>query len=134
MREIATDPSDHRVLEAVIDAFGRTARSKRLLLEDLTHIVAAARHPSASVRGIGITRLAVLTHYFPDAADALELLVHHPDAEIREFAVTACANTPPALARRVVEGAVSDSWWGVRKAAASVANAIVCWVWHSLKF
>ena len=109
---------------AARDAFGRTARTKRLALEDLAEVAAAARHPAAGVRGIGVTRLAVLTHYFPEARQAYAVLAQHRDLLVREFAVTAAANTATALAATVVRQALDDPEWAVRKAAARVAGAV----------
>ena len=124
VREVARSPEELAALEGVIDAFGRTARRKRLDEDDLDALLRAARHANPSVRGIAVTRLAVLTHYFEPARDALRALQDDEDAGVREFGVTATANAPPEVTLDVVTAALDDPEWAVRKAAARVAGAV----------
>ncbi|MFT4622788.1 MAG: HEAT repeat protein [Myxococcota bacterium] len=125
VRDIAETPEEQAVLEAMIDAFGSAARTKRLQQADLDALVLGATHSSTSLRGIAVTRLAVLTHYFEPARGALLALARHDDAEIRQFAATAAANSPAELALDMVLLALGDEDWRVRKAAAQVARTVV---------
>lgn len=114
------DPDERALLVAVIDGFLEVVRTRRLSPESLAPVVAAAGHPSESVRGVGITRLVVLTHYFPEALEAYRELAHHPDPGVRLYACSSLANAPddPDLLERFL----ADPAWEVRKAAANVCT------------
>ncbi|MBX2797308.1 MAG: HEAT repeat domain-containing protein [Myxococcales bacterium] len=122
--EVVTDPGDRDALSAVIDAFIEIAETKTVTDDDLESLAAGARHPSEYVRGVAITRLTVLTHYFAQAVDLLDELTSDPDESVRLFAVSAAANTPAHVGQPAVARALSDSSWRVRKAAAQTAGAV----------
>ncbi len=123
--EVVTDSEERAALESLIDAFGRIARTKVLRTEDLAAVVEGIRHPNPTVSSLGVMRLAVLTHYFAEAISALVRLVSDPEPAVRELAVTACANAPAAVSARILQVAVDDPSWSVRKAAARVASSVV---------
>lgn len=116
------DPAERDLLIAVIDGFLEVVRTRRLSAEALAPVVAAAGHPSENVRGIGITRLVVLAHYFDEALTALRDLAHHPDEGVRLYACAASANAPPEAVADLVARYLVDPAWEVRKAAANVCT------------
>lgn len=111
-------------VSAVIDAFAEIANTRSVRPEWLGPIAEAARHPDPAVRGLGLTRLSVLCHYFPEAVEHYAALTRDPDPSVRQFAVTVLANTPPTVVASLLPAALSDRDWGVRKAAATVAGAL----------
>jgi hypothetical protein len=122
--ETVTAPDDRRALGDLIDAFLEICRVQAVTPETLAPVERAARHPSPNVRGVGITRLAVLTHYFDEAATVLERVASDPVEEVRLYACSALANTPEAVAAPLVARALEDPSWKVRKAAAQAAGAV----------
>lgn len=124
LHDSSTDPQKLRLLEDVVDTFAAIARTKVIGEELLDPFEQAARHPDPEVRGLGLLRLSVLCHYFPQAADRYARLVRDPDPDIRRFAVTVLANTPASVISGLLPEALSDSDWGVRKAAATIAGAL----------
>jgi len=123
--EVVSAPEDRRALEALIDAFVEICRSHTVTPHTLAAVTQAARHGSEYVRGVGITRLAVLTHYFDEAAADLAQIAQDDDETVRLYACAAMANTPEAIGRPLLERALSDPAWRVRKAAAQAAGAVV---------
>lgn len=121
--EVVTDPSERALLERVVDAFIEICNTQAVSERTLSPIVAAARHPAAYVRGVGITRLTVLTHYFEDAISALRAVASDGDEEVRLYATASLPNTPDAVALPLLTDALADPSWRVRKAAAQAASA-----------
>jgi hypothetical protein len=121
--DVVNDPDERAALEAVIDAFGVICRDHAVAPETLVPIARGCRHPSMFVRGAAITRLTVLTHYFPEAHDVIEQLCRDTDEELRIFATAALANTPETLAVPLLERCLVDGSWRVRKAAAQTGSA-----------
>ncbi len=113
------------MLEAVIDAFIDVAKRHAVCDASLARLEEGAGHTQPLVRGAAITRLTVLTHYFEEAAAVLARLCRHSDEGVRLFAVSALANTPADVGRPLVEDALEDASWAVRKAAAQAAGAVV---------
>ncbi len=122
--EVVTDPEDRRALEALINAFFAISRTHTLTPETLMPIARAARHPSEYVRGVGITRLTVLTHYFDEAATVLEQVSRDTDESVRLYACSALANTPEPVGLPLIARALEDPSWRVRKAAGQAAGAV----------
>jgi hypothetical protein len=122
--DVITDPEDRRALEAVVDAFIEICRSQNVTPETLMPIARGSRHRSAYVRGVAITRLTVLTHYFDEAMGVLEQVARDPDEEVRLYACAAVPNTPDGVAVPLIERALGDESWRVRKAAAQAAGAL----------
>jgi len=123
--ETVTDPDDRRALGELIDAFLEICREQAVSPETLLNVARAARHASPYVRGVGITRLAVLTHYFDEAVTVMEQVSRDENEEVRLYACSALANTPEHVAAPLVARAIEDSSWRVRKAAGQAAGAIV---------
>lgn len=123
--EVITDPEERRSLEGVIDAFIEICRAQSVTQDTLMPIARGSRHRSAYVRGVAITRLTVLTHYFDEASTVLEAIARDPDEEVRLYATAALPNTPDPVAIPLIERALSDDSWRVRKAAAVAAGAMV---------
>ena len=121
--EVVTAPEERRVLEAMVDAFLEICRVQAVSPAQLAAVAAAARHPAAYTRGVGITRLTVLTHYFEEAVGVLEGLVRDPDEELRLFATASLPNTPEPVAVRLLGQALADPSFRVRKTAAQAAAA-----------
>ncbi|MCA9491608.1 MAG: HEAT repeat domain-containing protein [Myxococcales bacterium] len=117
------DPSERALLEGVVDAFIEICNTQSVSARTLEPIVAAARHPAAYVRGVGITRLTVLTHYFEDAISALREVASDDDEEVRLYATASLPNTPDAVSLPLLTDALADASWRVRKAAAQAASA-----------
>jgi hypothetical protein len=122
--ETVTDPVDRRALGELIDAFLEICRDQAVSQATLDTVARAARHPSPYVRGVGITRLAVLTHYFDEAVGVMEQVTRDENEEVRLYACSALANTPEHVAFPLVAHAIDDASWKVRKAAAQAAGAI----------
>jgi hypothetical protein len=122
--ESVTAPEDRRALGELIEAFLEICRVQAVTPETLEPVERAARHPSPSVRGVGITRLAVLAHYFDEAVAALERITRDESEEIRLYACAALANTPENVAAPLVARALEDPSWRVRKAAGQAAGAV----------
>src|SRR5688572_6364173 len=122
--ETVTAPDDRRALGELIEAFLEICRVQAVTPETLAPVERAARHPSASVRGVGITRLAVLAHYFDEAIALLERITRDESEEIRLYACSALANTPEGVAAPLVARALEDPSWRVRKAAGQAAGAV----------
>lgn len=114
------DPDERALLVAVIDGFLEIVRTRRITLAWLAPVVAAAGHPSENVRGVGITRLVVLAHYFDEALQAYRELAHHPDPQVRLYACSSMANAPDDL--DLLARYLADPAWEVRKAAAHVCT------------
>jgi hypothetical protein len=123
VEEVVTDPGERRVLEAMIDAFLEVCRTQTVTEDSLEAIGAAARHPSAYVRGAGITRLTVLTHWFEAAVPVLSALLADPEEGLRLFVAAALPNTPDPVAVPLLERALADVSWRVRKTAAHACGA-----------
>ena len=123
VEEVVTDPGERAVLEAMIDAFLEICRAQDVTPATLGAIAAAARHPSAYVRGAGITRLTVLTHWFDAAVPLLGALLEDPEEGLRLFATAALPNTPDPVAVPMLERALADPSWRVRKTAAQACSA-----------
>lgn len=122
--EVVTDPEERRALEALVDAFLKICETQSVDPVTLMPVARAARHRSPYVRGMGITRLTVLTHYFDEAVAVLEQVARDSDEEVRLYACAALPNTPENVAIPLVVRALEDSSWKVRKAAAQAAGAI----------
>jgi HEAT repeat protein len=116
------DPSERALLIQVIDAFLEVVRTRKVTPETLAPVVAAAGHPAENVRGVGITRLVVLAHYFPEALDALRDISHHPDDGVRLYACSSLANAPEDALPELLIRYLNDPAWEVRKAAANVCT------------
>ena len=122
--EWVSDPAVRKVLEDVVDAFAAVCATQQLPRQQLEPIANAAEHPDQAVRGFAVTRLSVLAHYFSSVNPVFEHLVAHPDPDVRRNACTALANAPPELAAALLDRALDDASWTVRKAAAQVSGAI----------
>ncbi|MCB9677319.1 MAG: HEAT repeat domain-containing protein [Alphaproteobacteria bacterium] len=114
------DADQRALLVSVVDAFIEVTRTRKLAPENLAPVLAAAVHPSENVRAIGITRLAVLTHYFPEALAAFGNLVHHSDPGVRLYACASLANAPEEALPDLLRDFLADPSWEVRKSAAQV--------------
>jgi hypothetical protein len=123
VEEVVTDPGERRVLEAMIDAFLEICRVQSVTDDTLAAVTAAARHPSPYVRGVGITRLTVLAHWFEPAVQVLGSFLDDADEGLRLFATAALPNTPDAVATHLLERALRDPSWRVRKTAAQACSA-----------
>ncbi len=124
LTELVPDNADRAVLEAMVDAFATTAKTKRLLPEHLDAIERAVGHPRPAVHGPAATRLTVLAHYFPTAAEALERAMARPESSIRVHVASALPNAPAEVAAPLLAATLSDSEYVVRKAAAAAANSL----------
>ncbi len=122
--DVSPGSTDFGVLSGAVRAFAEVCATKELRGPHLVALGEAAIHGHPAVRGLGILRLAVLTHYFPAAGEALVALVSHPEEDVRMWAVGALANTPPAIAIPALQAGLVDPAWGVRKAAAQVLAAL----------
>ena len=122
--EVVTAPEDRRALEALIDAFIEICRTQAVTPETLMPVARAARHRSEYIRGVGITRLTVLTHYFDEASAVLEQVARDNDEEVRLYACAALANTPERVGLPLLDRALDDDSWRVRKAGAQAAGAV----------
>jgi hypothetical protein len=123
--ELLSEPEERRALEAVVDAFIEICRTQAVSPRTLLPIARGSRHRSAYVRGIAITRLTVLTHYFDEALDVLEQVARDADEEVRLYACAALPNTPDGVGVPLIERALADDSWRVRKAAAQAAGALM---------
>lgn len=119
-----TDGETVRLATRAVDAFAEIARQKSVSGDRLAPLVDAARHPDPQVRGLALTRLSVLCHYFPEAIETYGGLIRDADPEVRRFAVTVLANTPSQAIGALLPLALADGDWNVRKAAATVAGAL----------
>lgn len=122
--EVITDPEERRVLEAIVDAFIEICRSQTVTADTLLPIARGSRHRSGYVRGVAITRVTVLTHYFDEAMAVLEQVSRDPDEEVRLYACSALPNTPDGVAVPLIDRALEDESWRVRKAAAQASGAL----------
>ena len=122
--EVISAPEDRRRLESMIDAFITICDAHELTAQTLAPFAEGARYPLAQLRGLAITRLSVLTHYFEPAAALMAELVSDPDPETRLYAVSALANTPAGVGLPLLDRALTDDVWRVRKAAAQAAGAV----------
>ena len=118
------DPRIDGLLTSVVDAFATIARCKAVTPDLLQPFEDAVRCPDPEVRGLGLLRLSVLCHYFPEAVELYATLSRDPDPELRQFAVRVLANTPPEVISALLPVALADPDWSVRKAAATVAGAL----------
>lgn len=122
--EVLSDGEERAALEGVVDAFIEICRTQVVTQDTLLAIARGARHRSAFVRGVAITRLTVLTHYFDEAMAVLESVARDADEEVRLYACAALPNTPDGVAGPLLERALADEAWRVRKAAAQAAGAL----------
>jgi hypothetical protein len=122
--EVVTDPEERRALVAIVDAFLEICRTQAVSETTLMPIARGCRHRSPYVRGVAITRLTVLTHYFDDALGVLESVARDEDEEVRLYACAALPNTPDGVAVPLIDRALDDRSWRVRKAAAQAAGAM----------
>lgn len=122
--EVIRRPADRRCLESIIDAFITICGDHAVTQATLAPFAQGARHPAPELRGLAITRLSVLTHYFDEARALMAELVGDADPETRRFAVSALANTPPDVGLPLLDQALTDDAWRVRKGAAQVAGAV----------
>jgi hypothetical protein len=118
-------PEDRKALEAVVDAFITICNEQAVSVATLMPIARAARSSSPHVRGVGITRLAVLCHYFEEAQPVMEQVARDPDEDVRLWACSVLANTPERVGGPLIERALDDDSWQVRKAAAQAGSAVV---------
>ena len=123
--EWKASPEDRRLLENVVDAFLEICASKVVTRLTMAPLSLAARHPNPQLRGIAVTRLAVMCHYFPEAIDEMGELVTHTDESVRLFAASAIGNTPEGVLAPLVTRLLRDESWMVRKTAAQVGSAVV---------
>ncbi len=122
--EVTPGSSDWVLLAAAVRAFAEVCATREFPETHRAALLDAAVHPHAAVRGLGVMRLAVLSHYFPTAGEALRALAAHPEEDVRMWAIGAMANTPAAVAVPALEQGVLDPRWAVRKAAAQVLAAL----------
>lgn len=122
--DVLTDPEERRALVAIVDAFLDICRTQTVSADTLMPIARGCRHPSTYVRGVAITRLTVLTHYFDEALGVLESVARDEDEEVRLYACAALPNTPDGVAVPLIDRALVDKSWRVRKAAAVAAGAM----------
>jgi hypothetical protein len=123
--EVVTDLEERRALVAIVDAFLDICRTQTVSQETLLPIARGSRHRSPYVRGVAVTRLTVLTHYFDEALGVLEQVARDEDEDVRLYACAALPNTPDGVAVPLLERALEDGSWKVRKAAAQAAGALV---------
>ena len=121
---VPLEPSERRALEGVIDAFSSICELNGISPETLMPIARGARHPSPIVRGAAFTRLTVLCHYFDAVHPVMEQLARDPDEDLRLHATAVLSNTPAAMAVPLLERALADESWRVRKAVGQVACAV----------
>lgn len=122
--ELVRAPAARALLEGAVDAFVAACEDRALGPDRLAPIVAAATSDDPHVRLAGMTRLAVLTHYFEEAAEAARSLTAHADPEVRLLACATLANVAPALLLELLPRYLEDPAWRVRKMAAQVAGAL----------
>ncbi|MEZ4237993.1 MAG: HEAT repeat domain-containing protein [Myxococcota bacterium] len=122
--EVVSDPEERHALEAVIDAFIEICRHQAVTPDTLLPVARGSRHASAYVRGVAITRLTVLTHYFDEAREVLNQVARDGDEEVRLYACAALPNTPDDVGVPLIGRALEDPSWRVRKAAAQAAGAL----------
>ncbi len=111
------------VLEAMVDAFLQVARTRKLEPDQLRAVLDACEHPSANVRSLGLSRLAVLAHYFEAARDAFEALGHHGESRIRESVCQALPNAPSSTLHALLPHLLADPEVPICIAAAKLAAA-----------
>jgi len=124
LQEWSTDPDQVRLVTQVIDAFALIAKTKQVEAGQLVPFLQAARHTDPQVRGLGLTRLSVLCHYFEEARLKYAELTTDPSPDVRSFAVTLLANTPRTLIDALLPAALQDDDESVRAAAGAVAKAV----------
>jgi hypothetical protein len=117
-------PSEREVLKRTLEAFIQICHCKRVTDETLAALVAAARHESPHLRGLGLLRLTVLCHYFGEAVDTLAVLAKDTDPALRRFVAPMLSNTPAGVAVPLVKRLLADEDWSVRKAAALVGSGV----------
>lgn len=120
--EVVTSPEERALLEALVDVFIDVCRTHELADGALAPFARGARHPAPSVRGVAITRLVVLSHYFPAAVQLLEEITADEDEGVRLYACAALANAPDVAAVPLIARALADPVWRVRKTAAQAAG------------
>jgi len=118
------DEAQRALLVELVDAFLEISRTRKIREETLAPIYAAASHPSPRVRSMGISRIAVLTHYFEEARDAFAKLLTHEDPSVRQFACHALAAVHDLAFTDLLPIALADPSWEVRKAAAQVCSTL----------
>jgi hypothetical protein len=118
------DPAERKRIEDVVDAFALVATTRTLTRAALDTIGDASTTASAEVRGTALNRLAVLTHYFPEAMRTMRKVAMHQDPKVRIAAAAACSNTPEHFAAPMLASLLRDPEWLVRKAAANVGGAV----------
>ena len=121
---VMLQPAERILLESAVDAFATICDDHEVTTGTLMALARTARHPQLVLRGFGITKLTVLSHYFDEAHDVIEQLCRDDDLALRLFATAALANCPPSLALPLLERCLIDADWSVRKAAAQVATAV----------
>ncbi len=112
------------VLAYAVAAFASVCEDRSLSPDRIARVMAAATHQHPSVCGLGTSRLAVLSHYFPEVSAAFAELMRHASLQVRLFATTALSNAPTDMAREHLRVALADPEWQVRKAAAQVCSAV----------
>jgi len=122
--ELLRDPAARALLERAIDAFIAVCDDRTLGPDRLRALVDAATCDDPHVRLAAMNRLAVASHYFDEAAEAVRGLVHHLDVEVRHLACASLANVPAGLIVEVLPRYLDDPEWRIRKTAAQVAGAL----------
>lgn len=123
--EVVHDPEERALLVDIVDAFVEICRTHTLREGALAPFARGARHPSPSLRGMAITRLTVLSHYFPEAVTLLEEIATDEDEGVRLFVCAAIPNACDAASIPIVGRALTDPSWRVRKAAAQASGTAV---------
>jgi len=118
------DADQRALLEAVVDAFIEITRTRKLADDTLAPIVTAASHSIENVRAIGIIRLVVMSHYFPDARTAFTELALHEDQGVRLYACASLGGAPEQLLPEMLHTFLSDTSWEVRKSAGQVCTTM----------
>ena len=124
LRQWASDPEEVRLWTHVVDSFDEIANTKEISPALLAPFIHASQHPRPTLRGLAMTRLSVLCHYFPEAIEAYAWLTQHPDTDLRKCSVLAMSNAPKPMLLQLLPAALTDREWHVRKAAAQVAGAL----------
>ena len=116
--------AERRVLEAVVDAFAGICEANAVTSPALAAIARGCEHPHPLLRSAALSRLSVVCHYFHEAHDVMARLCGDADDDLRLQATGALSNCPSGMALPLLDAALRDPSWRVRKAAAQVACAV----------
>ena len=124
LRGAGLNPDEEKELRAVLLSFGAIAKAKRISQEVLAPVVGGCASSSLVLRSASLHRLVVLSHYFEEAAEALEELCIGSEEEVRVLAITYLANGPQKLMLSVLRSSLADEAPAVRSAAARLGKSL----------